>query len=159
MVQLKINYATPENITISLAGLANNASRSSAGINNTVTKYIDAILNLKIKLQAGTPNISSTYRIYFYGSTDGINFTDNSLGLNANITLRTPTNLIGPFIVSTPNSGALNYPIIIPSVASYFNGILPNYWGIVIQNSTSIVLSTTENDHIKNFVGISLESI
>lgn len=156
MATRKIAYASSTGITITLASLASGATtaRESTAIDNTSNLYIDAIVYLALALQSGTPANDKAIYVYLYGSEDGTNYTDNATGSDAALTLRSPTNLRGPFVVSVPDSGGLTYKVIIPSVAAFFGGVMPRKWGIVVNNFTGVTLSATEGNHIKTYTGI-----
>lgn len=158
MAVANITYSTSSGITISLASLGNNAARESAFIDNSSNLYLDAMVQLSIALQAGTPSNDQLINVWFYGSENGSNYTDNATGSNAAITLRNPTNLRGPFIISTPTAGGLTYRAVIGSVAAYFGGVLPRRWGIVVENRTGIAFNATEGNHAKSYSGIKLTS-
>jgi len=158
MAVSKITYSTSTAITISLASLANLSARESTVIDNSSNLYLDAIVYLALDLNTGTPSQDQAFNIYFYGSEDGTNYTDNATGSDAPITLRSPTNLRGPFIIATPTSGGLVYKAVIGSVASYFGGVLPRKWGIVVENRCGVTLSGTEGNHIKSYTGLTITS-
>lgn len=151
---LNITYSASASITCTLASLATASARSCDAVDNGTNKYIDAILYLAIPLVTGTPASDKAINVWFYGSEDGTNYTDNSLGTDAAVTLRVPTNLRGPFIITTPTAGALTYKATIGSVASFFGGILPRKWGFVIENRTNLAFNATEGNLIKTFTGI-----
>ena len=154
MSTAKVSYGNATSMTITLASLAQGAAREATAVDNSSDLFLDAMVYLAIKLQTGTPASDRQINVYFYGSHDGTNFTDNVTGTNAAVTLRAPTNLRGPHTIFTPDAGALTYKIVIGSVASYFGGFLPKKWGIVVENRTNITLSATEGDHIKEYVGL-----
>jgi hypothetical protein len=151
---IKEVFGSLTTITCTLASLANNAAREAAAIDNSAARFLDAMIYGKLKLQAGSPSNDFQANIYFYASADGSNYTDNASGSDAALTMRVPTNFFGAFIVATPDAGALTYKFVIPSVASYFGGVLPYKWGIVVENKTGIALSATPGDHSVAYVGI-----
>ena len=156
MATRALSYATSTTITITLASLASSAtaSRESTAIDNTSNLYLDAMVYLAIPLQTGTPANDKAIYVYFYGSEDGTNYTDNATGRDAALTLRVPTNLRGPWIISCPDSGALTYKTVIPSVASFFGGEMPRKWGLVVNNYTGTTFNATEGNLIKTYTGI-----
>lgn len=158
MAVSNITYSSSTGITITLASLANNAARQSAFVDNSSNRFLDAMVRLDLRLQIGTPSNDQLINVWFYGSEDGTNYTDNATGSNAALTMRNPTNLRGPFIISTPNAGGLVYRAVIGSVASYFGGVLPRRWGIVVENRTGIAFDATEGNHAKSYTGITLTS-
>lgn len=154
MANLKIEFATSTSITVTLASLTSGSARECTAIDNSSNKYTDAMVYLALKLQTGTPSNDKAIYVWFYGSEDGTNYTDNASGSDAAVTMRSPTNLRGPFLISTPDSGGLTYKAVIGSVAAFFGGVLPRKWGFVVQNSTNVTFSATEGDHAKSYTGI-----
>ncbi len=154
MANTKIAYGGATNITITLASLGGSSARESTAIDNSSNLYLDAMVYVALKLQAGSPSAPKTINIYLYGSLDGTNYTDNATGSDAAVTMRIPTNLRGPFVLAAQDSGGLTYKGVIGSVAQYFGGILPYKWGIVVENATGITLSASESDHTKQYRGV-----
>src|SRR5436853_3840422 len=109
MTNIKRAFGASAAITITLGGLTNGNSQESAAIDNSTDLFLDAVVKLAIKLQTGTPGSDLAILVYFAGSEDGASYTDNATGANAAITLRSPTNLRGPFIINTPTPGRLTY--------------------------------------------------
>lgn len=159
MAVSNITYSSSTGFTITLASLANGSARQSTAIDNSSNKYLDASLQLRIKLATGTPSGAASIIIWFYGSEDGTNYGDNATGSDAAITLTTPTNLRGPFTLACPSAGGLTWNAVIGSVASYFGGVLPRKWGVVVQNSSGLALDSTEGNHTKTYTGITLSSV
>lgn len=153
-MDLKTEYGTvSQGITITLASLASASYRESAALDNTSNKFLDVLIYLAIALQAGSPTGEKALKVFFYASEDGTNYTNNATGSNAAITPPSPSNLLGPFIIQAPSSGALTWKAVFP-IAQFFGGIMPPKWGIVIQNATGVTLSATEGDHTKEYRGI-----
>jgi hypothetical protein len=156
MATSKVQYGSLTNITCTLASLASGSSRSCAFIDNSVDRFLDAMVVLNIQLATGTPSGNQAVRVWFYGSVDGTTYLDNALGTDAAITLRTRSNLRGPWVISTPDSGGLTYNMIIPSVGVFFGGNLPVRWGFVVENSTGVTFNATEGNHKKQYRGLYL---
>jgi hypothetical protein len=154
MANVKLEWGTTTDLTITLASLATATARESTAVDNTSDKFEDAEVYLAIKLAAGSPGSDKAIYIYAYGSADGTNYTDNATGSNAAITLRAPSNLRLIGAISTPDSGALTYKIVLGSVAAAFGGLLPPKWGIVVQNVTNLAFDSTEGNIIKKYRGI-----
>lgn len=123
MANIKTEFGTSTAITITLASLATATARECTVIDNTSNKFLDAMVYLAIKLQTGTPASDRAIYVWFYGSEDGTNYTDNATGSDAAVTMRSPSNLRGPFVIATPDSGALTYKAVIGSVAAFFGGV------------------------------------
>lgn len=151
MAVRNIAYGTSTSITCTLDSLANGSARECTAINNGSNLFLDAELYLAIPMASGSPSSDKQINVYFYASEDGTNYTDNATGSDAAVTMRSPTNLFGPFVISVPDSGALTYKAVIPSVARMFGGILPRKWGIVVENKTGLAFST---GCVKTYTGI-----
>lgn len=154
MADTKIAYGSSTAITCTLASLADAASRECAAIDNTTNKFIDAIVYLSVTLATGTPANEKAILVWFYGSEDGTNYGDNATGSDAALTQRVPNNFRGPFAISCPDAGGLAYKTVIPSVASFFGGVLPRKWGFVVENQTAVAFDATEGNHTKTYTGI-----
>lgn len=153
MASVKNAYGSSTTITCTLASLADNSARECTAIDNGTNLYIDALLYLALKLQTGSPANEKGIWVWFYGSEDGSNYDDNATGSDAAVTMRAPTNLKGPYVIKTPDSGALTYKAVI-SVAQFFGGVLPRKWGFVVENQSGVALSATEGDHTKTYSGV-----
>jgi len=145
MADIKKAYGTSTAITITLASLAHsdNAGRESAAIDNGTDKFIDALVQIAIKLAAGTPSADKAVYVYAYGSEDGTTFTDNATGADAAITLTDPPNVREIGRIRCPAAGGLTYESQPMSVAKAFDWILPRKWGIVVRNNTNVAFDTT----------------
>lgn len=154
MSSIKSQYGSTTLITATLASLASAAAREATAVDNTTDLFIDVMVTLAIALQTGTPTGQAAINVWFAESGDGTIYTDPVTGSNAAITLRTPSNLRGPFVIATPTAGALTYKAVIGSVAQYFGGILPPKWSIVIENQTGLALDATEGNHTKSYRGV-----
>lgn len=154
----KIEYGTASQaITLLLApsgtGLANGGARESTAIDNTTNKYLDAMVYLAVKLATGSPAGEKVIKVYFAASEDGTNYTYNATGSDGALTMVSPANLLGPFIIQAPNSGAVVWKAVFP-VAQFFGGVLPPKWSIVLVNNTGLALDATEGNHTKEYRGV-----
>jgi len=156
MANIKLAYASSTAIPITLASLASSATagREGTASDNGTNLYIDALVQVKVKLQTGTPVNDKAVYIYVYGSEDGTTYTDNASGTDAAITLRDPPVMALLGAISCPDSGALTYESQPMSVAQAFGGILPRKWGIVVRNYTGVAFSATEGDHSAKYTGV-----
>jgi hypothetical protein len=161
MADLKLKYASSANFTLTLASLASSATgaRESTAVDNTTNLYLDALVRVHCKLQAGTPANDKAIYVFAYGSEDGTNYTDNATGSDAAVTMRDPTNLRLIGVIACPDSGGLTYKGGPFSVAQAFGGILPRKWGIVLRNYTGVTLSATEGDHAYSYTGIHYQTV
>lgn len=153
MADIKTTYATPASITCTLASLSSGSARECTAVDNTTNLYLDAMVNIAVAVGAGTIAGDKSVYVWFYGSADGTDYTDNATGSDAAVTMRSPSNLRGPFVISTPTQ-SITYKACIGSVASFFGGVLPQKWGFVVENQSGIALSSTEGDHTKEYAGV-----
>jgi hypothetical protein len=145
MTDIKKAYGTSTAITITLASLASslNAGRESTAVDNGTDKFLDALVQVVVKLAAGSPSADATVYIYAYGSEDGTIFTDNATGADAAITLTDPRNMKLIGTIKCPAAGGLTYESQPMSVAKAFDWVLPRKWGIVVINNTNVAFDTT----------------
>lgn len=147
-----------QTLTCSLApagtGLANNGARESTVVDNSTTLYNDVLVFIKIKAGAASTVATGYINIYAYGTVNnGTSYSDNVTGTDAAITLVVPPNLrlIGIMNV-VANATTYNSPVM--SVAAAFGGVMPEKWGIVIENKCGGALDTTEGNHAKLWQGV-----
>ena len=153
-------------ITITLTSLADSATafRESTPVDNSSNLYLDALVQVKIKL-AASGTIGNDKKVYVYaaGSVDGgTTWPDNATGADATTTFTNPTNLklIGvidctAYVTSTQQQ-FISEPF---SVAAAFGGILPKKWSVVIQNRTNIAFTSTSTDHVVQYQGIQAQTM
>ena len=155
----KISYNVTANaLTITLNSLASSstAGRGSAAVDNTTNLYDDALVEVILKTtSASTPGNDKAAYIYVYGSADGANYDGSSLesvGTDAAVTIDNPTNLKGPRVLVVLNSNA-SYKTSF-NIASFFGGVMPLKWGVVVQNFSGMGLTGTPTDHSVTYTGI-----
>ena len=151
-------YSAASTITVTLATLGSGgASRQSTVVTNTATRYDDAYVTMTITAQTGTaPAGDKALYIFLYSAGSGTDYTSPATGSDDTIAITSPNNFFGPSVMTFQSSAAgLNsLNLMIPSIASYFGGILPPKWGLVFQNSTGMILSATGADHAIAYVGV-----
>lgn len=146
-------------ITCTLASLANSAARASTAIDNTSNLFLDALVELKVKSNASGTSATGSVEIYAYGTSDGgTTYTEGATGTDAGITLTSPTNalLIG---IGNVVANATTYNIGPFSVAKPFGGVLPDHWGIIVNNKSGAALDSTEGNHLKIYQGIQTQGV
>lgn len=155
---LKVAYGSEaQAITATLASLASSASagRESAAIDNTSNLLLDALVALKIKLQAGTPGSDKAIYVWVAGTVDAATPTwpDAITGADAAITFNSPANVRLLGVIAAPTSAGIfiGGPW---SVAAAFGGSMPEKWSIAVRNFTGCTFSATEGDHKKIYQGI-----
>lgn len=152
---LKLKFGTNgQTLTCTLASLANNGARGSTAVDNTSNLYSDVLLLLKIK--SGASGVTSTgyVNVYAYGTVDGgTTYSEGFAGSDAGITLTSPPNvrLIG-VIAMVATSTTYYSPVM--SVASAFGGVMPDHWGIIVENKSGGAFDSTEGNHAKLYQGV-----
>lgn len=127
-------------ITCTITSLANNGQQGSAAIDNTTNLYIDALVQVKVKTNAAGTSSGGYINVWGYGTADGgTDYSDGVTGTNASQTLTVPPNvkLIGTISAVANSTTYVGGPF---SVAAAFGGILPDHWGIVVENKTGAAL-------------------
>lgn len=162
MADLKAKYGTGgQTITITLASLANNGARESTVIDNSSNLFVDALVQLQIRTGSSGVSATGSVNIYAYATVDGgTTYTDPATGSNAGVTLPAAdlrnVKLIGVMYLIANSTTYKSAPL---SVAQAFGGILPEKWGIIIENKTGAALSGTEGDHAKLYQGVLGQSV
>ncbi len=137
MSTVQSKYGTNNQLfTITLTSLANNGQRGSVAIDNTSNLFLDALVFVKIKSGASGFGSGSYANIYFYGTADGgTTYSDGVSGTDASQTLTSPPNLPPPRVLNMPADATIydGGPF---SVAAAFGGVLPDHWGIVVENKS-----------------------
>ncbi len=142
-----------QTITCTLASLTNNSARSSAAVDNTSNLFLDVLVMLQIKSGASSTASTGAVNVYAYGTVDGGTTYTEGAGTDAGITLTVPPNarLIGVINVV---ANATTYKAGPFSVAAAFGGVLPDHWGIIVENKTGGTLDSTEGSHLKLYQGV-----
>lgn len=144
-------------ITCTLASLANNGARSAAAVDNTSALFLDAFVQVKVKSGASSVSASGLVNVYAYGTVDGGTSYPEGCGTDTGVTLTAPTNLrlVGVINVVANATSYISEPM---SVAAAFGGILPDHWGIAIENKTGAALDATEGNHAKLYQGLQIQA-
>jgi hypothetical protein len=160
MATIKPLYGTSnQSITCTITSLANNGQRSSLAIDNTTNLFLDALVNVKAKSNASGTSATGYINVYAYGTADGgttYGGGESGMGTDAGVTLTSPPNirLIGVINMvanaTTYNSGPM-------SVAAAFGGVLPDHWGIVIENKSGATLDASIGNSF--YQGVQAQSV
>jgi hypothetical protein len=137
-----LGYAAPSTFAWTLVSLALDAARESICIDNRTVMYDD--YSLTVQLGSALPTIADQLcmYIYFAADIDGTNFTGNATGADAAITLGTNP-FFGPFAFPL-TAGTVWYDCTIPSVATFFGGIIPPRWSVILDNQCNGAFMGTE---------------
>jgi hypothetical protein len=138
MSTFKSLYGTEkQSITITLASLTNTSVRGSVVVDNTTNLFLDALVQVQIKSGAASTSANGFANIYAYGTVDAADslYTEGSSGTDQSITLTVPTNarLIGTLNMVANAVTYVSEPF---SVAAAFGGVLPEKWGIFVENQS-----------------------
>lgn len=160
MSSIKALYgAQNQALTITLASLASGSARESTVVDNTSNKFLDALVQLKIKAGGSGTAATGYVNVYAYGTVDGgTTYGEGATGADAGITLVSPTNLrlIGRLNVV---ANAVTYKGNPMSVAAAFGGVLPDKWGIVVENQSGGTLDTTGSNHAAVYQGVNAQVV
>jgi hypothetical protein len=154
VADIKSAYGTAgQTLTSTWASLTNNSARSSAAIDNTSNKYLEALVQVVIKSGASGTSATGYVEIFAYGTVDSGTTYPEGTGTDTGITLTAPTNLV---LIGTLNvvANATTYKSEPMSIAAAFGGIMPDHWGIAIRNVSGGTLDTTEGNHAKLYQGL-----
>jgi hypothetical protein len=163
MATQNIAYSANTTITIDLDGLPTHSTFingwESAEIDNTSNKYVDALVQGKVKVGT-TPTANTAINVYVWGADtsltttpiDGLGGTDSAANLTNTGVLysalvRAAT--IGVYV----NTSDVTYNVAPFSVASLFGGIMPKFWGLYVAHNTAVNLNAT-NTNLFSFNGI-----
>jgi hypothetical protein len=154
----KILYASNATITCTLASLTSSATvgRGCAAVDNSSNLYVDAILTIAVKTSGSALANDKACYVYLYGcGADGIynGGSDENVGTDASVTVDSPTNLKGPYVIACP-SISTTYRLVVASVAEAFGGILPYKWGFVLVNFTGQNLDATSGNFTVDYTGV-----
>ena len=146
MGEIRILYGTSNQaITVTLNSLAAAAARAGASVSNTTNKFQDVLIQLIVRTAAGTVAAEKAVKVYAYGTVDGATtYSDNAVGTDVAHTLTVPPNtvLIGIINVAVADTIYESHPF---SLASAFGGVVPDNWGIIVENQTGLALNSAGN--------------
>ena len=146
-------------ITITVASLANNSARQCTVIDNSSNLYLDALVQAKIKTNASGTATTGYVNVYAFATTDaGTTYTENAGASDAAITLTSPPNAV---LIGRINcvANATTYYSSPMSVAAAFGGVLPEKWGVIIENKTGAALDSTAGNHAVKYQGVLNQSV
>lgn len=151
--------ANGQTITITVASLANNSARQCTVIDNSTNVFLDALVQLKLKTAAASTSATGYVNVYAFGTVDGgTTYTENAGATDAAITLTSPPNAV---LIGRINcvANATTYYSSPMSVAAAFGGVLPEKWGIIVENKTGATLDATAGNHAVKYQGVLNQSV
>ena len=146
MATLQSKYGTEkQSITITLTSFTTNTFNSSTAVDNTTNLFLDVLVQLQVKSAAAATSSTGYVNVYAYGTVDAADnlYPDGLSGTAATgVTLTSPPNLrlIGTINVVANSTTYVSEPF---SVAAAFGGVLPEKWGIVVENQSGATLDAT----------------
>lgn len=164
MATVTPSYSANTTITMDLDGLGTSstwiAGRESNEIDNTTNKYVDALVQGKVKVGT-TPTANTAINIYVWGADtslattpiDTLDGTDSAETLTNTGVLNSALKL-GATINVLVNTSDIVYNVAPFSVAQLFGGIMPKFWGLFVAHNTGVNLHATDNTNFFSFNGI-----
>lgn len=138
---IKTKYGTDNQaITCTITSLATNTMRGSTAIDNTSNLFEDALVQVQVKTASSSTSSTGYVNVYAYATSastypGGFGGTDGAYsGLAANLTP------IGRLATTANSTTYTSNPL---SVASAFGGVLPDTWGIVVENQSGATLDAS----------------
>ena len=140
-------------IPITIASLANDGRRASTAVDNTSDRFIDALVQLKIKSGA-TVGGSPVVNIYAYAAihADQLGYSGDASGVDGayNGTFLNCHSIGSVACIAA----ATGYVSKVFGVASLFGGRMPDKWGIIIENKTGAALDAVASSHSCSYIGL-----
>jgi hypothetical protein len=157
MATTNIAYSANTAITFDISSLGTSstfvAGRESTEIDNTSNKYVDALVTVDgILGHASTaPTVGQEIRLYLWGSDtslgttaiDVLDGTDSAETLGHE-SVRDSLRLVAAPAVTVATAG-LKYYIMPFSVASFFGGVMPKFWGLFLAHNHTGALAASQS--------------
>jgi hypothetical protein len=144
---IKPSYQPPTALTVTaINSLADVSAAKLAYVDNGNDLALDVAIEFSIVLAAGALAGDQKINVYAYGGTrDGV-YSGNIDGAAGAFTLENPNDF--QVLAYRSVAGALvgaggTAKGYIPSLAAYFNGILPERWGLIIENRTGVAFASS----------------
>lgn len=152
MATAVLSYSSSTAITMNMSALAASATfvagRESTQVDNTSNLYIDAYVSGRF-IVGTTPTLPCQLNIYLWGSpvslgTTAIGVLDgtDSDETLANTTVLTNSLALARFNPILVNTSDLTYYVSPFSVAPFFGGVLPQFWGLFVAHNMTAALKT-----------------
>lgn len=163
MATQTISYSANTTITMDLSSLASSAGfvagRESTEVDNTTNKFVDAIVQGKVKVGT-TPTANTNINIYVWGADTSLATTPIDVldGLDSAETLTNSGVLISGLVLAASISvlattSDITYNVKPFSVAALFGGVMPKFWGLYAAHNTAVALNAT-NANLFSYNGI-----
>lgn len=152
-----ITYSSNTAITFDISSLGTSSTfvsgRESTEIDNTSNFYVDALVNIDgITGHASTaPTIGQVIRLYLWGADtslgttpiDVLDGTDSAETLG-HVSVLNSLILVREAVVTVATAGLVYYlqPF---SVASFFGGLMPKFWGLYLAHNHTGALAASQS--------------
>lgn len=150
----KLVYGTAADVTMTLASLAESATRvagrQSAAVDNTTNVFLDYLVSGKITTGT-TPTVNEVMEIWAVGSWDGTTWpagfdgTDSAsptlIANNKNVVCK----LVASWAVTATSDVAYHFGPV--SIAGVFGGVVPKKFSFFVTHSTDVNLNATGGNH------------
>lgn len=154
MADVKTEYASSADLTITLASLATSATlvagRESTAVSNTTNKYVDYLLGGRIT--TGTSPTAGTIQVWAYGSFDDtptypdvLDGTDSAETMTSADIKRSSLKLIAVIVTDATSDRSYYFGPV--SIANAFGGSIPKNWGVWVTHNTAVNLNATAGNH------------
>lgn len=163
MPTINPSYAASATITCGVAALGTSstfvAGRESTVVDNTTTKYADALLSGRITVGT-TPTANTLVLVYVFAPLDDApTYPDVMDGTDSAETITSVGEGQGFLklaavinVDSATSDRAYDFGPV--SVAQLFGGVLPPRWSIFVAHNTGVNLNATAGNHFFKFQGI-----
>jgi hypothetical protein len=155
MATSKIAYSANTAITFDISSLAGSstwlAGRESTQVDNSSNLYIDAIVNVDPITAGTTPAIGEVLELRIWGADtslattpiDVLDGTDSAETLSHD-SIRQSLRLVKAVVATSTTTGQ---QIVIPpfSVASFFGGRMPKFWGLFLAHDHTNALGSGQS--------------
>lgn len=154
MADVKANYPSASDVTITLASLASDTNlltgRESTAVDNSSNLYLDYLVSGKIT--TGTsPTTARSIQVWAVGSWDGTNWPDVFDGTESaeTITSANHKNSVCRFLaeMATDATSDRTYHFGPVSIASAFGGVMPKSFVVFVTHNTAVNLNSTAGNH------------
>lgn len=137
MATVTANFTNSNTITITIASLTNGSTNTSSAIDNSTNKFLEALVQVKVKSAAAGTSASGYCNVWFIRSADGGTTYDDSGRV-----------LLGTFPVV---ANATTYTT---TFTTQGLGGLGTSWKIALENQSGATLDATAGNHLAQFAGI-----
>lgn len=147
-------YGTQGSLTITLASLGDGSMRESTARDNQATDdFVDVLVGGKITVGT-TPTAGSYINIYVYGGLDdGTTYSGEATGSDAAYSGTIQQCRLADQIYVPASTSNVGYEFGPFSVADLFGGIMPDRWGVIVENQTGAALNSTGGNHDIQYQG------